>query len=291
MLLAAFLAITLQWRSVFCQSRLLARAQRQALGGLLVLGRATLSRILWANGREQHSWSAEYFLHSRAKWDPQALFTPLLKEGLSWCPGRLVGVAVDDTRVRKSGRSIAQVAYHRDPMSPPFHTNLILGLRFLQASLLLPLHGRGEFSARAIPIRFEEVSTVKNPSKRADPRIWEQYRADRKRLNLSQRFVSSMKQLRTALDQTGGEAKILVIAGDGSFCNRTVLGDIPERTELIVRTRKDAKLCLAAEPGSHRIYAAEKFTPEQARQDDNVQWHTTKIFYGGRRRKIRYKVL
>jgi DDE superfamily endonuclease len=291
MLLAAFLAITLQWRSVFCQSRLLARAQRQALGGLLVLGRATLSRILWANGREQHSWSAEYFLHSRAKWDPQALFTPLLKEGLSWCPGRLVAVAVDDTRVRKSGRSIAQVAYHRDPMSPPFHTNLILGLRFLQASLLLPLHGRGEFSARAIPIRFEEVSTVKNPSKRADPRIWEQYRADRKRLNLSQRFVSSMKQLRTALDQTGGEAKILVIAGDGSFCNRTVLGDIPERTELIVRTRKDAKLCLAAEPGSHRIYAAEKFTPEQARQDDNVQWHTTKIFYGGRRRKIRYKVL
>jgi hypothetical protein len=107
MLLAAFLAITLQWRSVFCQSRLLARAQRQALGGLLVLGRATLSRILWANGREQHSWSAEYFLHSRAKWDPQALFTPLLKEGLSWCPGRLVAVAVDDTRVRKSGRSIA----------------------------------------------------------------------------------------------------------------------------------------------------------------------------------------
>jgi hypothetical protein len=291
MLLAAFLALTLQWRSVFCQSRLLSRAQRQALGALLVLGRATLSRILWANGREQHSWSAEYFLHSRAKWQPQALFTPLLKEGLSWCPGRLVGVAVDDTRVRKTGRCIPQAAYHRDPMSPPFHTNLILGLRFLQASLLLPLHDGGEFSARAIPIRFEEVSTVKKPAKRADPQTWAQYRADRKRLNLSQRFVDSMKQLRVALDQAGGEAKILVIAGDGSFCNRTVLGDIPERTELIVRTRKDAKLCLAAEPGSHRIYAAEKFTPEQVRKDDQLEWHTTKIFYGGRRRKIRYKLL
>ena len=97
MLLAAFLGLTLQWRSVFRQPRLLPRAQRQALGALLVLGRATLSRILWANGREQHSWSAEYFLHSRAKWDPQDLFLPLLKEGLSWCPRRLVGVAVDDT--------------------------------------------------------------------------------------------------------------------------------------------------------------------------------------------------
>jgi hypothetical protein len=62
--------------------RLLQRAQRQALGALLVLGRASLSRILWTNGREQHSWSAEYFLHWRAKWEPQALFAPLLKDGL-----------------------------------------------------------------------------------------------------------------------------------------------------------------------------------------------------------------
>ena len=62
-----------------------------------------------------------------------------LKQALSYCPGRLIGVAVDDTRMRKTGRAIPQAAYHRDPMSPPFHTNLILGLRFLQGSLLLPL--------------------------------------------------------------------------------------------------------------------------------------------------------
>ena len=291
MLLAAFLGLTLQWRSVFRQPRLLPRAQRQALGALLVLGRATLSRILWANGREQHSWSAEYFLHSRAKWDPQDLFLPLLKEGLSWCPRRLVGVAVDDTRVRKTGRCIPQAAYHRDPMSPPFHTNLILGLRFLQCSLLLPLHGGGECSARGIPIRFEEVSTVKKPGKRADEQAWEQYRAVRKQSNLSQRFVTIAAQLRTALDWAGGESKILVIAGDGSFCNRTTLGEIPERTELIVRTRKDAKLCRPAEAGSRRIYDPDKFTPEQVRRDENINWHTAKIFYGGKHRKIRYKRL
>lgn len=290
-LLAAFLALTLQWRGVFTQRRLLPRVQLQALGALLVLGRATLSRILWTNGREQHSWSAEYFLHSRAKWEPQALFAPLLKEGLSWCPGRLVGVAVDDTRVRKSGRCIVQAAYHRDPMSPPFHPNLMLGVRFLQGSLLLPLHGGGEFSARAIPIRFEEVSTVKKPGKRADPQAWEQYRAERKRLNLSQRFVHSMAHIRTALDQAGGELKILVIAGDGSFCNRTVLATIPERTVLIARARKDAKLCLAAVPGTRRIYAADKFTPEQVHHDQHIAWQTTKVFYGGRRRKIHYKSL
>jgi hypothetical protein len=291
MLLVVFLALTAQWRSVFIQRRLLLRAQRQALGALLVLGRATLARILWTNGREQHSWSAEYFLHSRAQWEPQALFAPLFKEGLSWCPGRLVGVAVDDTWVRKTDRAIPHVAYHRDPLSPPFHTNLVLGLRFLQSSLLLPLHRGGEFSARAIPIRFEAVPTVKKPGKRADSQAWEQYHADRKRLNLSQRFVATSKQLRTALDQAGGQAKMLVLAGDGSFCNRTTLGEIPQRTQLIVRTRKDARLCLPAAPGTRRIYAADKFTPAQVRQDQTIPWHATKIFYGGRQRKIRYKSL
>jgi DDE superfamily endonuclease len=291
MLLQAFLALTEGWRGVFAQRRLLPRAQLQALGALLVLGRATLSRILWTNGREQHSWSADYFLHSRAQWDPQALFAPLLKQGLTWCRGRLVGVAVDDTPVRKTGRCIVQATYHRDPMSPPFHPNLILGVRFLQGSLLLPLHRDGEFSARAIPIRFEEVSTVKKPGKRADAAAWEQYRQDRKRFNLSQRFVLSMVALRTDLDEAGAVRKILVIAGDGSFCNRTVLGAIPPRTEIITRTRKDARLCFAAVNQGRRVYSAHKFTPQQVRLDDHIPWQITKVFYGSRRRRVRYKEL
>ena len=289
LLLQTFLALTEGWRTVFTQHRLLRRAQHQALGALLVLGRATLSRILWTNGREQCSWSADYFLHSRAKWDPQELFAPLLKEALRYCPGRLIGVAVDDTRVRKTGRTIAQAAYHRDPLSPPFHTNLILALRFLQASLLLPLHRLGEFSARAIPIRFEEVSTVKKPGKRADAAARAQYRQDLKRFNLSQRFVASMAAIRAALDYAGAVLKILLIAGDATFCNRTALRGLPERTELIARTRKDASLCLPAVGEGRRIYSAHKFTPEQVRQDPAIPWHTTKIFYGGKRRLVRYK--
>jgi hypothetical protein len=288
-LLGCWMEIVQPWRTVFVQQRTWVRATRQALGGLLVLGRATLSRILWTNGREQKAWSGEYFLHSRAAWDPQALFAPLLKQGLAFCPGKLVGVAVDDTRLRKTGRSIPQAAWHRDPMSPPFHTNLMLGLRFLQASLLLPLHRNGSFSARAIPVRFEEVSTVKKPGKRGSPEAWQQYRQDQKRFNLSQRFVQTMAQLRVALDQAGGSHKTLVIAGDGSFCNRTVLATIPPRSTLIARTRRDAKLCFAAPPGGRRVYAQDKFTPEGVRQNEKVAWKTTKIFYGGKRRKVRYK--
>jgi len=58
---------------------------------------------------------------------------------------------------------------------------------------------------------------------------------------------------------------------------------------LIARTRKDAVLCFPAPAGGRRVYAAEKFTPEQVRQNASLPWKTTTIFYGGKRRKVRYK--
>ena len=109
------------------------RAVRQAVGSLVCLGRRCLSRIIWTNGGQHRSWSAEYFLHSRCYWEPQALFQAILTRARPLCRGRLVGVAVDDTRGHKTGRGIPQAAYHRDPLSPPFHVNLIRAIRFLQA--------------------------------------------------------------------------------------------------------------------------------------------------------------
>jgi hypothetical protein len=288
-LLSEFLAIVEDWRSVFPQRRTWQRGVRQALGSLVCLGRRCLTRIIWTNGGQNRSWSAEYFLHSRCQWEPQQLFQPILKRALSLCPQRLVGVALDDTRLRKTGRSIRQAFYQRDPLSPPFHLNLVLGLRFLQASLLVPLHRNAPVGTRALPIRFQEVSRVKRPGKRATQEMREQYREAVKQHNLSRSFVEMGKQLRRELDEAGGRHKVLVLAGDGSFCNRTCFGEIAERSVLLVRARKDAKLCFRAAEGSRRFYALEKFTPEQIRQDHSRPFKTTKIFYGGKRRKIRYK--
>jgi hypothetical protein len=288
-LLSAFLAIAGDWRPVFPQQRTFQRGVRQGLGSLVCLGRRCLSRIIWTNGGQNRSWSAEYFLHSRCHWEPQQLFRPVLKRALAYCPQRLVGVALDDTRLRKTGRSIRQAFYQRDPLSPPFHVNLVLGLRFLQASLLVPLHRTTPVGTRALPIRFEEVSRVKRPGKRATEEMKKQYRQAVKQRNLSRSFVQMGKQLRQELDQAGGRGKILVLAGDGSFCNRTCFGEIPERSVLLVRARKDAKLCFRAPDDSRRFYGVDKFTPEQVRKDDSRGWKITKIFYGGKRRKVRYK--
>jgi hypothetical protein len=105
------------------QQRTFERALRQALGSLVCLGRCCLARLIWTNGGQERSWSVEYFLHSRCRWEPQQLFRPILERAWAYCPQRLAGVAVDDTRLRKTGRSIRQAFYQRDPMSPPFHVH------------------------------------------------------------------------------------------------------------------------------------------------------------------------
>jgi hypothetical protein len=288
-LLAAWLAIVSDWSASFPQQRTFHRAVRQALGALVCLGRRCLSRIIWTNGGQQRSWSSEYFLHSRCQWEPQTLFAPVLRLALAYCPGHLVGVAVDDTRLRKTGRCIPQAFYQRDPLSPPFHVNLVLGLRYLQASLLVPLYRLGHVGSRALPIRFEEVSRIKKPPRKASEEAWKQYKKMTKLYNLSQRFVQTMTQLRQQLDAAGGQNKILVLAGDGSFCNRTCLRAPRDRTQLIARARKDARLCFPAPRHSRRFYDTRTFTPEQMRQDESRSWKQTKMFYGGKRRKIRYK--
>ena len=288
-LFAAWSEIVADWAPSFPQQRTLQRAVRQALGALVCVGRRCLARIIWTQGRQHRSWSSEYFLHSRCQWDPQTLFAGVWRRALAYCPGRLVGVAVDDTRLRKTGRAIPQARYHRDPLSPPFHVNFMLGLRFLQASLLLPLHRRAHASCRALPVRFEEAAPLKKPSRKAGEEAWQEYKKMRKLHNLSQRFVESVAPLRQALDDAGGTAKLLVLALDGSFCNRTCLRAPRERTELIARARKDARLGFRASPPSRRFYALSTFTPEQVRQDESLPWKQTKLFYGGKRRRIRYK--
>jgi hypothetical protein len=255
------------------------------------LGRRTVSRIIWTNGGEQRSWGAEYFLHSRCRWQPQQLFAPILERALPFCSGRYIGVAADDTRLHKTGRCIQQAFFQRDPLSPPFHVNLMLGLRFLQASLLVPLYRRSPVGTRALPIRFQEASRVKRPGRKATMEEWHCYRSAVRKYNLSQKFVAMMKDLRLALNGAGASLKIMVMAVDGSFCNRTVFAATVDRTEIVARARKDAVLCFGAPTGSRRFYDAQKFTPESVRQDGSILWKTTKLFYGGKRRRVRYKVI
>jgi hypothetical protein len=288
-LLTRFLALVWLWRPVFRQERSFQRALRQAVGALLVVGSATLSRILAGLGLDQQDWSADYKLHARADWDEQALFDALLPSALAHCPGSFVPIALDDTRLRKTGKRIPTAFWQRDPLSPPFRVNLQWGLRFLQASLLLPLHRKHNVNARAIPVRFVAAPSLKKPGAKADLPEQARYREQRKLHNLSQQSVGLLTGLRHSLDQAGVCRKRLLVAGDGSFCNRTLFRAPLERIDLLCRTRADVRLCRPAPAGSRRRYAPEKFTPEHVRQNEAFAWQSTKLWHGGKRRKLRYK--
>lgn len=290
-LLESFLRLIDQWQFVFPRKRSWRLAAHHALGAMLCLGRRCLTRIIWINGEENKFPTKHYYLYSRCHWNPQQLFTPIWKEALSFCSSSLVAVAIDDTRLRKTGRMITQAFYQRDPLSPPFHANLMLGLRFLQASLLLPLYRQANLGPRGIPVLFQEASVLKRPSRRAPLEAWKQYQKNKKIFNLSQYFVQAAIHLRQQLDQAGGLKKLLLLVTDGSFCNRTVFSSIPQRVHVVARTRKDAVLCFQAPSGSRRFYDSCKFTPEQVRKGDRFPWQSTKLFYGGKRRSLRYKSL
>lgn len=289
-LLAALLDILHSWSPAFAQSRSSHRAVEQALAGLLALGRRTLSRSLWALGRQHHDWSAEYKLHSRTRWQVQDLFQPILQKASSFCDHSLLVVAMDDTRIHKTGRKILSAFYQRDPQSPKFHFNLMWGLRFLHFSLLVPLYrSHPEAPPRALPIRFLDAPAIKKPGKKASPEQLAAYQQAIQQHNLSRLTRTSLEQLRESADAAGLQSRAILGVGDGSFCNRTLFRQPLDRIQILARTRRDCRLCFAAQPGGRRFYSPEPFTPEQIRQQESTPWHKVRIFHGAQWRDVRYK--
>src|ERR1051325_4430109 len=289
-LLDALLAILRCWIPAFPQSRSGQRAVHQALGGLLSLGRRTLSRALWALGRQHQDWSADYKLHSRARWSTSDLFQPVLQQAARFCDDSLLVIAMDDTRIRKTGRKILTASYQRDPLSPKFRFNLMWGLRFLHFALLVPLYRSNEqVPPRSLPVRFLEVPAIKKPGKRASAAQLEAYQQAIKEHNLSRTTLASLPQLRHAADAAGLRSRTILAVGDGSFCNRTLFRPTLDRLDILARTRRDCRLCHAAAPGGRRFYSAAQFTPDQIRLQASLPWQQASIFYGGQCRDVRYK--
>ena len=159
---------TARWATVFKQERTLQRALALGFGILCGVGKRTITRAISFQGNTQKDWSADYKVFSRSEWEPRELFSPILEQAIGEHKLRRLVFSADDTRVWRNGKHVPQTQWHRDPMGPPFHTNLRWGHRFLQASLVLPLYEQDpESSSRSIPVRFEMAPVVKKPGKKA----------------------------------------------------------------------------------------------------------------------------
>lgn len=289
-LLLALLDILRAWIPVFAQSRSGRRAVEQAIAALLTVGRRTLARSLFTLGRQHRDWSADYKLHSRSAWQSQDLFQPILQRAAPLADPALLIVAMDDTRIRKSGRKILSAFYQRDPLSPKFRFNLMWGLRFLHFSLLVPLYRSGaDTPPRALPVRFLEVPALKKPGKKASAEEIAAHKQAVKQHNLSRASVDLLTELRQSADAAGLKSRTILAVGDGSFCNRTLFRQRFDRIEIVARARRDCRLCYRDPSGGRRFYSTDHFTAEDVRQNETFGWQKARIFHGGKWRDVRYK--
>ena len=90
-------------------------------------------------------------------------------------------------------------------------------------------------------------------------------------------WAQLMRRLRTTFDVCGAAHKILLLAVDGSFCNRTVFTTLIPGVELIARARKDIRLCFRAQDGSRRFYGVQKLTPDEP--DSHLKGMLTTAFW------------
>jgi len=266
-----------------------------AFGALACMGKHTLTGMLTASGQQFMDWSSAYRLFSQQRVDTTKLFDVARLGVLQELGAQQMIVAhMDDTLLKKTGRHIPGTAWRRDPLGPHFQTNFIWGQRFLQISMALPDH-QGCSQSRAIPIDFHHCPSVKKPRKTDGEQDWKNYREQQRKLKLSKQGSERLKQLRDALDNKGAKDRQLIASVDGSYTNGEVLKNLPERTTLIGRIRKDTKLYAFPEeqPGSgrKRVYGDRLPTPEQVRQSDQYPWQEVNAWAAGKEHKFNVKVI
>lgn len=281
----------------FHQNRSFERARELAFAHLATLGRHTISRIICAKNDQQKDWSADYKLFSRCEWSSESLFSEIIKECNSHCSWQQDAIVfvMDDTAIKKTGKKISAVRTLRDPMSLPYHVNLMPAIRFVQASAIITPDNSIEMN-RAIPVYFEEAAPAKKPRKNEPDEAKQQYKKEQKENNLSVKGHRAVINLREQVDQLeDGKQRPMIVAVDGSYCNRNFLRELPENTIPIARTRKDIKIFRPAvnqaPKGRRKIYGERLATPEQIRKDDNYAWQTVKVFAAGKYHDARYKTL
>lgn len=280
-------------RPAFADGRVFERFRRLAFGLLTTEHRRTITALMEASGKAHCDWSADYRVFSRDVWNSEDVFSSLVPQIVALHPAgtRRIIASLDDTALRKTGTHIPGVAYRRDPMSPPFHTNLIRAQRFVQTSIAVPF-AAGPAAARAIPVAFDHAPSPSKLRKNASEEDKRLHREQEKTHNLSVYANAAILRLRYDLDQSSSEPSPLWITVDGSYTNRNVLSALPPQTHVIGRIRKDAVLhhlpAATDKRGRPRSYG-ETITPEQVRQDEAIPWTSIKIFGAGREHKCEIK--
>jgi len=181
----------------------------------------TISSAIVEQGSASEDWSSSYRLFSQSKWDAEDCFDRLLNRGLEHIPkdGTVV-IMADDSLMRKTSINISMTSYMKDPIGPKFQTNLVIGQRFLEFSLMV-FSRNGEFG-RAIPVSFEMIP----------PKSAEEKREEKRRKVLNAALTDSRKNLA----QSENPEEMLNLRLQMALLNNLLQKRIPAETVELVQT-------------------------------------------------------
>lgn len=264
------------------------------LSHLVCFGRHTITGLLRLQDRTQHDWTADYRFYAQDQFNHQQVFSEVrhqVEEQLA--PEAPLVVAMDDSLLRKTGRKICGVRYLRDPMSPAFHVNFVRGLRVVQISAAVPQGQEG--AARLIPVVFEQAALPAKPRKNAPAHLHEAYQQERAKKNINLVGRERLACLREQMDGNGSAHRPLIVSIDGRFTNATVLKQVPARTTLIGRVRKDSLFFHPPQEqpshGRKRKYGPRCPTPEQLLQDETQPWQKVRAWAAGQQHEFSVKTI
>ena len=258
-------------------------------------GRHTITSLITVFGHQFRDWTADYALYAKQRVDEAVIFRQVRQqvEALGQ-KGRPLCLALDDTILRKTGKTIPGAAYRKDPLGPAFNLNLVWAQRMLQLSATVVDE---HHDVRLVPLAFKDASTPRKPRKTASPEMLCAYREQMKQRNLNTLAVQALTGLQQERTQeNNGVTPALQLVVDGSYTNKRMLRHLPTNTTLIGRIRKDAHLCAppdGAPPrrGRKRIYGEDLPTPEQIRQDPAIPWVKVRARVDGKWRGFEVKTL
>lgn len=266
------------------QARTQTRLAVVTIGGVLTLGRHTLSQIVVALGAGQQEWSPWYRLFSRQRVRTRVLQRQVLTTLLGHlAPGDPLVVVLDATQLPRSSPRFPGVGWTKSLRSPHWKPGIHRAQRLELLSGLLPMSDQGD--SRAVPIT---ETWLRAPATRPMGQVPLQTEAAA--------GVHLLRWLRLTLTLAvpGERNRAMLVLADGAYSVAPVLAHLPRACWLVARCAKNRALFAlpAAEAprrGRKRCYGEQGPTPQQTLHQ-RTGWQTLTFPVRGRQRTVRATV-
>lgn len=263
------------------QARTHTRLAVLTIGGLLTLGRHTLSQIVVAIGAGQQAWSPWYRLFNRQRVRTRVLQRQVLTTLLGQlAPGDPLVVVLDATQLPRSSRHFPGVGWTKALRSPHWKPGIHRAQRLELLSGLLPVSEHGD--SRAVPI---SETWLRAPTTRPIGQVPLQTEA--------MAGIRLLRWLRVSLTLAvpAERNRAILVLADGAYSVAPVLAHLPRACWLVARCAKNRALFAlpAVEPprrGRKRCYGPQGATPQQTLHQ-RTGWQTLTFPVRGRMRTMR----